>query len=235
MSWLFSRALVEEYSAASCLGGELSAPSNGSPMPQVFLPSDKTIRFWNLSRFGMMCKPLTEHLGAAVLMWCQEASRAKTSAQQESELALMGSGPECGSTWLAWFAMYDRLSCLWRTPQHSLFEDSEPYLETWPRSGLMLHGACYPLPTLGLHTCENESGLWLGTPTKAMSERSDEFKTPGLTPAEFVRTLPGGGQLNPEWVEWLMAWPIGHTDLQPQEMGRFHEWQRLHSRCWPAA
>jgi hypothetical protein len=30
-----------------------------------------------------------------------------------------------------------------------------------------------------------------------------------------------GGPLNPEWVEWLMGWPIGWTDLRPLGMGRF--------------
>jgi hypothetical protein len=24
-----------------------------------------------------------------------------------------------------------------------------------------------------------------------------------------------GGQLNPTWVEWLMGFPLGHTDLEP--------------------
>lgn len=36
------------------------------------------------------------------------------------------------------------------------------------------------------------------------------------------------GQLNPEWVEWLMGWPIGWTELGPLEMDRFHEWQQQH-------
>ena len=27
-------------------------------------------------------------------------------------------------------------------------------------------------------------------------------------------TMPKYGQLNPDWVEWLMAWPIGWTDLE---------------------
>ena len=87
MSWLYSRVLVEEYLAASSSGGALSAPSSGSPTPQVFLPSDKTIRFWNLSRYGMTCKPLTDGLGPEVLMWCQAGFPARTSAPQESELA----------------------------------------------------------------------------------------------------------------------------------------------------
>jgi hypothetical protein len=27
----------------------------------------------------------------------------------------------------------------------------------------------------------------------------------------------GGGQLNPSWVEWLMGFPIGFTDLKHSE------------------
>jgi len=37
-----------------------------------------------------------------------------------------------------------------------------------------------------------------------------------------------GGKLNPTWVEWLMAWPLGWTDLNPLEMGKFQSWQRSH-------
>ena len=33
-----------------------------------------------------------------------------------------------------------------------------------------------------------------------------------------------GGQLNPTWVEWLMGWPIGWTDLRLSEMGGFRKW-----------
>ncbi len=32
------------------------------------------------------------------------------------------------------------------------------------------------------------------------------------------------GQLNPPWVEWLMGWPIGWTDLKPLATGRFRAW-----------
>jgi hypothetical protein len=33
---------------------------------------------------------------------------------------------------------------------------------------------------------------------------------------------PNSGQLNPTWVEWLMGWPIGWTDLKPLEMDKSH-------------
>ena len=37
-----------------------------------------------------------------------------------------------------------------------------------------------------------------------------------------------GGQLNPPWVEWLMGWPVGWTDLKPLEMDKFQQWQHSH-------
>jgi hypothetical protein len=36
------------------------------------------------------------------------------------------------------------------------------------------------------------------------------------------------GQLNPMWVEWLMGWPLGWTDLKPLEMDRFQQWLEQH-------
>ena len=85
MSWLFSRVLVEEYLGENSLDGEQCAPSSGNPTPQVYLPPDKTIRFWNLSRYGMTCSPLTDDRGAELLTLFRAAFRARTLAQQAKE------------------------------------------------------------------------------------------------------------------------------------------------------
>jgi hypothetical protein len=37
-----------------------------------------------------------------------------------------------------------------------------------------------------------------------------------------------GGTLNPNWVEWLMGWPPGWSDLKPLEMDKFQKWQEQH-------
>jgi len=37
-----------------------------------------------------------------------------------------------------------------------------------------------------------------------------------------------GGQLNPMWVEWLMGWLLGWTDLKPLEMDKSHYVQQQH-------
>ena len=49
----------------------------------------------------------------------------------------------------------------------------------------------------------------------------------GNYPSEQNRNTPSlathaGGKLNPMWVEWLMGWPLGWTDLKPLETDKFH-------------
>lgn len=41
-----------------------------------------------------------------------------------------------------------------------------------------------------------------------------------------------GGALNPTWVEWLMGWPLGWTDLKRLETGKFQLWRQQHSACF---
>ena len=36
------------------------------------------------------------------------------------------------------------------------------------------------------------------------------------------------GQLNPTWVEWLMGWPLGWTDLKPLETDKYQQWLQQH-------
>ena len=42
-----------------------------------------------------------------------------------------------------------------------------------------------------------------------------------------IETLPTKtARLNPAWVEWLMGWPIGWTDLKPLGMDKFRSWRQ---------
>jgi len=55
----------------------------------------------------------------------------------------------------------------------------------------------------------------------------------GAYPAEFTRNTPtlsaqAGGSLNPMWVEWLMGWPLGWTDLKQLEMDKYQQWRQQH-------
>ena len=51
----------------------------------------------------------------------------------------------------------------------------------------------------------------------------------GDTLGERVQKTGGdGGKLNPTWVEWLMGWPLGFTDLKQSATDRFRQWLRSH-------
>ena len=65
---------------------------------------------------------------------------------------------------------------------------------------------------------------------EAVEKAKDRF--PNLETVMAIREPnAAGGTLNPNWVEWLMGWPIGHTDSSASAMGRFRQWRRLHGRC----
>jgi len=263
MSWLFSQALVEEFSQANSLDGEQFVPSSGSSTQQAYCAPDKMTDFSRLSRFGMTYKPLTDNLGAAVLTWYLGDSPAKTSAPQEKELASTESEAGCGEKWHASFTKYDPGMRLWKTHQCSLLGDLELYSETWPQWGLMRGGECWEQQTLeqtirgtgyglspngvdSFHT-PNTNGLDGGSNSRrALRKKMDTWPTPcatdykgsgqtgqlrdrldyaaerGATKSktynlEEARLMGAGngGQLNPTWVEWLMGWPLGWTDLKP--------------------
>lgn len=91
------------------------------------------------------------------------------------------------------------------------------------RSGILYQRTHLALPTKG-----SGSGLRLPTPTAHNAKE-------GNYPAERTRNTPSlgavfGGKPNPEYVEWMMGWPIGWTALSELETGRFQSWLQAHGK-----
>ena len=66
---------------------------------------------------------------------------------------------------------------------------------------------------------------WPTPRTKGMCGGSGSWeKLKANTTIEEARLMGAGngGKLNPTWVEWLMGWPLGWTDLKPLEMDKSH-------------
>lgn len=236
-----SQVLGVEYSAGSCSAIDAFVLSNGSHTHKPASSLDKTMDQSLHSRFGMTFKLLTGTSGADWLTSWLAASRAKTLAWQEKGPELTGNAAECGRTWPGSLAMYDHASHTLKTAQHSLIEDLTGCCVTLPRSGTMRSGQLWERQTLARRTSESASGFW---PTPQASDNRDRGNME--TPAIKRRIEKGkqvmlsmcvsseNGRLNPDWVEWLMGWPIGQTDLKPLETGRFQEWQQQHSHICTA-
>lgn len=297
MSWLFSQALVAEYSDRISWGGTQSAQLNVMPTQAKFWRNDKMMEFSSLSRFGLTLQLLTEHHGRELLTLYLADSRARTLVQQERVQGSMGSAQGFGQKWQELLVKYDLNSCSWKT-HHCLFpEDLHESLVTLPKWGMTRNGHVFQHQTLERPISVTEFGL-LPTPKASDSTRKDcpserNRKSPCLestvkmwaTPkaldgnkrgnvsadprnglAGQVKNYPTpqasdcrdrgnlgspviqrriqkgkqiglsmsvsdiSGELNPDWVEWLMGWPIGWTDLKPLVMVRFQKWQEAHSK-----
>src|SRR5262245_559841 len=150
-----------------------------------------------------------------------------------------------------WFARYDPASSTWKTCQDSLLtQASDDFSGIWPQQAMMHDGACWEQTMLAHRITVRGSGFWhtaegmiprsMGsTRLKTLDQDPQVWSTPrqsdwrsgkvsARTRFKNTRPLPEqvGGLLNPEWVEWLMAWPIGWSDLKPLATAKFHWWRQ---------
>jgi hypothetical protein len=200
---------------------------------------------------------LTADRGEALLTWFQAGSRVRIYPSLKAAPASTENEAGYGERWRESFARWDRDTASWRIHQLSLFEDLIASSVIWPRWGMMRDGVCSEL-TMSAHlTSEIEFGSSANYPTPTVCgnynrKRASATSGDGLAtavqkwptptahnaketnaPSEANRNTPTlasvcGGPLNPMWVEWLMGWPLGWTDLRPLETDKFRQWRRLH-------
>jgi len=107
---------------------------------------------------------------------------------------------------------------------------------------MMLNGVCYQRPKWERHIKEIGSGL-LPTPRASIGMafpmnqqwkcRDRAFGASNLEDWLAKDCHLQGMNLkelymNPQWVEWMMLWPLGWTALRPLGMRKFRQWQRQH-------
>jgi len=242
MSWLFSQALAEEYSADTSLAGEQFAQLNVMPTPHKFSRNDKTMESYDLSRFGLTCAVLTESHGEELLMSFLEDFHARTYQEQEKEQESKEVDLDFGDTWQESSVRYDLDSYSWKTHLCLWEEDLQWSLVTLPKWGLIRCGVVYQHQTSERPINVTVSGL-SPTPRASMGShgiawcraRTGEHRHNLEDWLAHQHILSGGMEtpglnVNPSYAEWLMKWPSGWTDLKPLGMDRFLEWLQRHSK-----
>lgn len=106
---------------------------------------------------------------------------------------------------------------MWPTPKASDW-NKRGNVSPHPRNGLPGAVMNFPTPTA------SDANKWSN---ESLVERKVKGRQIRLNTA--VSPEGGnGGRLNPNWVEWLMGWPIGWTDLKPLEVDKFQSWRKAH-------
>lgn len=80
--------------------------------------------------------------------------------------------------------------------------------------------ANWPTPTASDANQRRKTENWRGNDLGSQVTSKEE---------ENGRQMPqAGGKLNPNWVEWLMGWPIGWTDCVASATDRYRQWSESH-------
>lgn len=195
-----------------------------------------------------MAKKLKPSMGE--LMSLPEGSPAKTLVAPANELELQKT-PEAdyGLKSPDFLANYDQLTSSWRTSQHCLLAQLNSqadglavYSETWPRSGMMQNGTAYQLPPLAPLIGETVSGSLLPTPDcgKVAIQVGWKAGRAKVTASEngtrksklgssiywcedyLNEAEQTGGEINPEWLEVLMDFPVSWSEVEDLEMQSSH-------------
>lgn len=203
MSYIFSRALVEEFLEANCSASEPSALLNSNPTPQAYCSPARMTAYSRLSRFGMTYAPLTDDRGAALLTWYREAFRARTFQPREKALALTAPAPGSGGKCTELSMRYDRNSHSWKTHLCLWAEDLPESSVILPKSGTMRNGLCWERTTWEPRTSGNASGYlhMIPTPTacNAPNKGSNTRGLKSLMDVASTGWMPG------------MMWPTATT------------------------
>jgi hypothetical protein len=127
----------------------------------------------------------------------------------------------CGRGYWTPLAIYDLATQSWRTSEDISLWAEMLSSETLPPSGMTQNGTLYEQP-LSAHLIAETGCLLWPTPRAAQGETRNH--TVWLRSSDKPQNLENrvaalepsaiGGKLNPTWVEWLMGFPIGWTDLE---------------------
>jgi len=196
----------------------------------------RTFQF--MTTYEVSQKTISPNTESEALTLYAEGSPAKISVLPATEQASTENDQGYGKNTPVLLAHYDPTTSSWKMSQRYLFEDLENSLQIWPRSGMTRNGIAYRLRPLKPRITETEFGLWPTPDTRgfvnegsvamlakkcktwdeyngmayrcAMKKKLRYWTKPRSEPLE-------NGPLNPAWIEWLMGYPEGWTDLEDSE------------------
>lgn len=222
MSWLYLPVVVEDFLEVSDSAGQPFAMSRMTPSVLKSSSTELAQDTLMMPQSGMTQEPSTEIIGVVWWMSLLRASRANPSVLQEpGKLKMI---PETdGLQQSVLLAKYVPDTHSWKMFPGWYTESTDTSagsLLILPVRGMTRNGELYRLPKWEQDTKGSESGSKPSWPT---------WPTPGHTAwhssgcrgkiailvnrEQYLKMTAGNfGQLNPDWVEWLMGWPVGWTD-----------------------
>ena len=192
-------------------GTEFGLSQETWPTPDANMGARGTQEHWTKTRpSGQPAQyTLNQAVRDSVKMWpTPRASSAMNDKQETCLKRIKKRGYE---------GKLEQAVTMWPTPTTDIGHERsrEYWVKRVGKHQIDLQGAVkmWPTPTANEDACGKPSGKM-----QKMLDNHPEVRNQGT------------GTLNPMWVEWLMGWPLGHTDLKRLEMDKYQKWLELHGR-----
>lgn len=261
MSWHYLQEPGEDFSLQRYLDGIQSRQSRlGNISNKSSLLGSVTASL-NPSPSGTTSKPSTEPRGEEELTCFPEDSRAKTSVSRVRARGLSPElGRAFGLSTNELLTKFGLTLSLPKTHRCCGIADLTQSSKGLPVWGIMQNGVCLEVGMSARPINVTACGFW-PTPNTfdGFGPRSREALIKQFTVARPGRKSPanlreavhpccypenlhdpeqyasdwGRGELNPDWTEWLMGWPIGWTGCAPLATDKYRLWLQQHSAYYP--
>ena len=252
MSWTCSQVLADQFSQANLITTEQSLQLKSTRTAERFYFDGKKRGTSKRSPSGMTSTPSTLLSGMASLMSSLLGSPVKDSrsqANKEEQPTPETNGRKRNEL----SKKFDQAELFSKTSRESE-STSESWPEILPIWGMIQGGELFPLEKPEPCTFGRDGIVWptprsrdwkAGYGPRYLRKRSsplpdtvdynENYETIWPTPNAHEPRLgyqdrskgKKGTRLNPDWVEWLMGWPIGWTSLDPLPAENFDAWVAL--------
>ena len=193
--------------------------------------------FSSMRRFGMISELSTEEFSQNLSTYCTGDFLAKIYLLQVLGLVWQENEADFSSRSCAWPKKSSPLGYSLKMCQQSHTGADFESLEKLPKWGMTVDGVLYPLRPLERYTNGKDGSYWPTPQTRDHKDGSSQgnrkspnlgtavkmYPTPDASPRGArknqnghtinLQDVVGSGKLNPEWVEWLMGYPKGWTEL----------------------
>lgn len=224
MAWIFFQASEESATHSENIAPQNITAKSTHIVKQCF-SHEWQVETSTTHPSGTISKPFSqENSEPSTSLSAASRNHARISVLQDMEKAWQESEADYFSRSYAWPKKSSPVSYSLKTQTLSLQGEDQKSSKRLPISGLTVDGSLRKLERKVLHKYGKDGFVW-PTPTASQASKPIREPSPSRKKGEHGYDLQDkigeihpnliGKRINPQFLEWMMSYPLGWTELEP--------------------